>query len=200
MESTLIMVVERTSSCQNQKNAERYRGAKNHQPKALKPHREKPRELEISILNGCDCLYRLGGRDTSFHHHLAAVPNACLPEDNQFLCDDNTTCIIAYWKCDGDADCKDGSDESPRYCSNMQCDAAHFTCNETRRCIPQQWVCDAEPDCGANDTSDEANCGKYALILEKCYCKVLTGWWIPQINVAKVVSSEMNKFILFFAC
>lgn len=90
---------------------------------------------------------------------LAGIPN-CRPEDNLFSCDNNMTCIIAYWKCDGDEDCKDGSDELAEHCQDRKCDESHFTCNETLRCIPLAWACDGQPDCGLNDTSDEDHCGE----------------------------------------
>ena len=35
----------------------------------------------------------------------------CSPTDNLYQCD-NTECIHSSWKCDGDLDCTDGSDES----------------------------------------------------------------------------------------
>ncbi|XP_026680974.1 low-density lipoprotein receptor-related protein 1B-like [Diaphorina citri] len=97
--------------------------------------------------------------------------------NNLFSCDNNMTCIIAYWKCDGDEDCKDGSDELAEHCQDRKCDESHFTCNETLRCIPLAWACDGQPDCGLNDTSDEDHCERSCLPTEfTCANKQCLSW------------------------
>jgi hypothetical protein len=60
------------------------------------------------------------------------------------------------WKCDGDMDCLDGSDE--HNCPAMTCSPDQFTCGNKSaiQCIPTTWKCDGAVDC--HDQSDEFNC------------------------------------------
>ncbi|XP_028269129.1 very low-density lipoprotein receptor [Parambassis ranga] len=68
-------------------------------------------------------------------------------------CRDNSDCVIHNYVCDGEADCKDGSDEEE--CSSA-CEKDQFQCAHGKKCIDRDQVCDGVPHC--QDRSDELSC------------------------------------------
>ncbi|KAM7324581.1 hypothetical protein ACRRTK_016886 [Alexandromys fortis] len=92
-----------------------------------------------------------------FHHlheSISAAKRTCA--DSDFTCD-NGHCIPERWKCDGEEECPDGSDESKATCAREECPDEKLSCGpSSHKCVPASWRCDGEKDCEGG--ADEAGC------------------------------------------
>lgn len=66
-------------------------------------------------------------------------------------------CIQIWWKCDGQRDCRDGSDEPPT-CPPRYCRLGQFQCNDGN-CTSSQQLCDNNRDCHDGSDEDPVLCG-----------------------------------------
>lgn len=83
------------------------------------------------------------------------IPPAC--RSYEFSCDTGGQCVPQAWRCDGETDCMDGSDE--QQCV-APCGPGQVPCLSGDQCVNYQQLCDGTPHC--RDASDESidNCGK----------------------------------------
>lgn len=124
----------------------------NHSCSQLRPKRCS----HLCVINGtipvCSCPHGLALQDDK--RTCSAVPDC---GNDHFTCSaqapSNKDCIPVSWRCDGQNDCPDGSDEMG--CPTCQSD--QFKC-QNGLCIEQMQVCDGIPQC--SDRFDEAHCCK----------------------------------------
>lgn len=83
------------------------------------------------------------------NHFTCAAPVHSVADDQSG--DSNKDCIPSSWRCDGQIDCPDQSDEI----GCPSCQADQFRC-QSGECVERSLVCDGTTHC--TDGTDEANC------------------------------------------
>jgi hypothetical protein len=97
------------------------------------------------------------------------------------------------WRCDGEPDCLDGSDEENCTSAAVTCSPDEFACLDGQKCVKMAQKCDGKVDCG--DSSDEMECHGQLFPNDVCQCHFF-------VAVAVVVSCYCFLFFtlfLFFA-
>ncbi|KAG4075464.1 hypothetical protein HA402_015117 [Bradysia odoriphaga] len=109
-----------------------------------------PNEMLMSPNGDCLCP---GSTQPFANKTCPQLENTC---SSGFYTCGNKLCVPMLFRCDGQDDCGDNSDETGCPTSKQQCPPHMFSCVSDSKCIPDYFLCDHDRDC--SDGSDEAEC------------------------------------------
>lgn len=111
----------------------------------------------------------------------------------QFKCT-NGQCISLAWRCDGDNDCMDQSDEQE--CPSTTCSTSDFRCHDDGKCIPLRWKCDGANDCHDESDEDPSTCSSLACGEDEFQCAnkacISKAWRCDGENDCEGGDDELN--------
>uniref|UniRef100_A0A8C5KSR3 Low-density lipoprotein receptor-related protein 2 n=1 Tax=Jaculus jaculus TaxID=51337 RepID=A0A8C5KSR3_JACJA len=151
---------------------------------------------------GCShlCLIKAGGGGVTcecpddFQTIRLRDRTLCLPmcSSTQFLCGNNEKCIPIWWKCDGQKDCSDGSDESD-LCPHRFCRLGQFQCRDGN-CTSPQALCNANQDCADGSDEERSLCEHHRCETNEWQCAnkrcIPEAWQCDSVNDCQDNSDE----------
>lgn len=139
----------------------------------------------IADKEGCLCP---GGAAALANGTCPSVGSSCSAD--HFACG-NGLCVPKGWRCDGEDDCGDYSDEAR--CGSQTCPPSFHVCGDGK-CLPHYWRCDYDVDC--NDGSDELNCPRQNCTESQFACEngrcISKNWRCDGENDCRDNSDERN--------
>ncbi|GFQ79328.1 hypothetical protein TNCT_58171 [Trichonephila clavata] len=121
----------------------------------------------------------------------ALIRGSCLTGNLQ--CADRRNCIFSFGMCDGNRDCRDGSDEI----GCVSCSHGQFRCADRKQCIDSSLICNGEKDC--SDGLDEISCGTAVADPPPTLAPTSEDWTVGNkvLNVPGVASARARLISWF---
>ncbi|CAI5993330.1 unnamed protein product [Closterium sp. NIES-64] len=114
-------------------------------------------------------LARRALQDYSDYEPWVEPPEECHEEQGNLNCPSGGGCMHESQVCDGKPHCSDGSDESPDFCREFDCEIVRkVSCPTLTGCMPPGSVCNGVADCA--DGSDEGRQCRQGYQDDSYYC------------------------------